>query len=64
MEKLHYPNTKKVDQIKDYHGMMIADPYRWLEDTDSTDTALWIKAQNELTQSFLSDIPAKAHILP
>lgn len=62
MEKLHYPYTKKVDQIDDYHGTLVSDPYRWLEDTDSTDTAEWIKAQNELTQSFLSDISAKDHI--
>jgi prolyl oligopeptidase len=59
MDKLHYPKTKKVNQIDDYHGIMIADPYRWLEDTNSSETASWINSQNELTQSFLSDIPEK-----
>lgn len=62
MEELHYPITKKVDQIDDYHGTLVADPYRWLEDTDSIDTASWISAQNELTKSFLSDISVKDHI--
>jgi len=62
MEKLHYPNTKNINQIEDYHGTLVSDPYRWLEDTDSTDTAEWIKAQNKLTQSFISDLPTKDHI--
>ncbi len=62
MAKLQYPSTKMIDQIDDYHGILVADPYRWLEDSDSPDTKSWIKAQNELTQSFLSDIPAKKRI--
>jgi len=36
-KKLVYPESKKVDQIDDYHGK-VADPYRWLEDLDSADT--------------------------
>ncbi len=62
MPKLSYPVTRTVPQVDDYHGVLVADPYRWLEDTDSPETLAWIKAQNELTFSFLEQIPARAHI--
>jgi len=62
MAKIHYPNTNKVDQIDDYHGTLISDPYRWLEDVDSPDTNEWVRQQNELTFSFLDKIPARAGI--
>ncbi len=41
-ETLHYPPTKMVHQVDDYHGTSIADPYCWLEDTDSPETNEWI----------------------
>ncbi len=59
---LTYPNTRTVEQIDDYHGTLIADPYRWLEDTDSPETLEWIKQQNELTFSFLEKIPGREAI--
>jgi prolyl oligopeptidase len=55
MEILHYPETPTVEQIDDYHGTLVSDPYRWLEDTNSAETKAWIKAQNQLTQSYLED---------
>jgi prolyl oligopeptidase len=57
-----YPTAKKVDQIDDYHGVKIADPYRWLEDPDSADSRAWIEAQNKLTFGFLNEIPERAKI--
>ena len=60
--KLTYPQTKKVDQIDDYHGTKVADPYRWLEDLDSADTAAWVAAQNEVTFGYLATIPARDRI--
>jgi prolyl oligopeptidase len=60
--KPDYPLTKSVDQFDDYHGVRVADPYRWLEDDRSTETAAWIKAQNELTYSYLDQIPFKDKI--
>lgn len=59
MEKLTYPHSKKTDQIDDYHGTQVADPYRWLEDVDSPETLDWVRRQNELTFSFLERIPAR-----
>ena len=55
--KLDYPKAKTVDQVDDYHGTKVADPYRWLEDTDSADTLAWVQAENKLTFSYLEEIP-------
>jgi prolyl oligopeptidase len=57
-----YPHTPTVDQVDDYHGRQIADPYRWLEDTGSAETAAWIEAQNALTFDFLGRIPVRRAI--
>src|SRR4029453_10887434 len=57
-----YPATKKVDQIDDYHGTRVADPYRWLEDPDSPDTRAWVAAQNQVTFDWLAQIPSRDRI--
>jgi len=57
-----YPMTKTVDQIDDYHGTKVADPYRWLESTDSAETKAWIEAQNVVTRGWIDAIPARAKI--
>jgi prolyl oligopeptidase len=57
--RLQYPATRVVDQVDDHHGTKVADPYRWLEDLDSGDTREWIERQNELTFSYLAQIPGR-----
>jgi prolyl oligopeptidase len=52
-----YPETRRVDTVDEYFGVKIADPYRWLENDTSAETAAWVKAQNEFTQKYLSRIP-------
>jgi prolyl oligopeptidase len=60
--KIDYPASKKVDQVDDYHGTKVADPYRWLEDADSADTKAWVEAQNKLAFAYLNEIPAREQI--
>ncbi|MFJ1434534.1 prolyl oligopeptidase family protein [Capnocytophaga canimorsus] len=54
---LTYPQTKKVEASDVYFEQTINDPYRWLEDDRSAETAEWVKAQNEVTFGYLSQIP-------
>src|SRR5579864_5678291 len=61
MKKL-YPAAKKVDVVDDYHGVKIADPYRWLEDTNSPETAAWVEAENKVTAAYFAQIPEREKI--
>ena len=62
VSRLQYPATKKVDQADEYHGVRVADPYRWLEDESSAETKAWVAAQNNLTNEYLSRIPFREAI--
>ena len=53
---LTYPETKKVDTTDVYFGTEVSDPYRWLEDDLSEETADWVSAQNEVTFAYLNQI--------
>ena len=59
-QRLAYPTSKTVNQVDDYHGERVADPYRWLEDVDAADTREWVEAQNRVTFGFLERIPERA----
>ena len=59
---LVYPKAKTVDQVDDYHGTKVSDPYRWLENTDAADTHDWVEAENKLTFSYLDQIPYRGAI--
>ena len=52
-----YPQTKKGETVDVYFDTKVADPYRWLEDDKSEETASWVKAQNVVTYDYLSKIP-------
>ena len=52
-----YPKTKQVDTVTNYFGTKVKDPYRWLENDRSDETAAWVKAQNKLTFDYLNKIP-------
>ena len=60
--QLPYPATHKGDVVDTYHGVKIADPYRWLEDDNAADTKAWVAAQNKVTFDYLEKIPQRAKI--
>nr|WP_199156963.1 prolyl oligopeptidase family serine peptidase [Pedobacter sp. ASV2] len=57
-----YPETKKDATTDNYFGTTIADPYRWLENDTSAETAKWVAAENKVTQNYLAQIPYRADI--
>ena len=61
-QQLQYPATKKVDQVDVYHGTKVPDPYRWLEDDMSPQTAAWVEAENKVTFPYLEAIPYRAQL--
>ena len=52
-----YPVARMDSTVDDYFGTQVADPYRWMEDDNSDETAAWVKAENAVTQDYLSQIP-------
>lgn len=61
-EKIAYPQTAKTDTVDVYFGLEVADPYRWLEDDNSAETAEWVSAQNIVTNNYLQKIPYRDSI--
>ena len=59
---LSYPDSARVDHVDAYHGVEVADPYRWLEALDSDQTRAWIEAQNQVTFGYLEQVGARKAI--
>ena len=57
-----YPPTEQTSQVDTYFGTEVPDPYRWLEDDRSVETAAWVEAQNEVTEAYLNQIPFREAI--
>ena len=60
--ELKYPTTKKVDTVTNYFGTDVKDPYRWLEDDMSDETASWVGEQNKVTFDYLANIPYREEL--
>lgn len=60
--KIEYPATKQISYADTIFGTVVPDPYRWLEDDMSEETAAWVKEQNALTFGYLEKIPYRAQI--
>ena len=60
--RLEYPPTRATDHVDVYHGTRVADPYRWLEDDMSAETAKWVQAQNAVTFGYLEQIPFRQQL--
>mgnify|MGYP001341165280 FL=1 len=63
MSAFQYPNTRRDDTEDIYHGTKVTDPYRWLEDTESEETANWVEAQNKVTFDYLRNISTRQPIV-
>lgn len=57
-----YPVAKKVDTVDTYFGIRVADPYRWMENDTTQETADWVKAENDVTFGFLNNIPYREKV--
>jgi prolyl oligopeptidase len=57
-----YPVARRSDHVDAYHGTLVGDPYRWLEELDSAETRAWVEAENEATLEHLERIPGRAAI--
>ncbi len=56
---ISYPTAHTVDQVDDYFGTRVSDPYRWMEDVDSPEVTDWIERENRLTRSILDNVPGR-----
>ncbi len=59
---VNYPVTKKVEQVDEYFGVKVPDPYRWLEDDNVADVKEWVKSQNATTFGYLAKIPFREKV--
>lgn len=62
MNTVKYPETRKDNTVDTYFGTNVPDPYRWLEDDRSAETAAWVKAENEVTNNYIAQIPFREAI--
>ena len=56
---MDYPAARRLDLVEVVHGTEVADPYRWLEDAGSPETAAWSAAQDELARGLLDELPGR-----
>ena len=61
-QKITYPKTPKDGTVDDYFGVKVADPYRWLENDTSAETAAWVEAENKVTSAYLNKIPQRVKL--
>ena len=60
---LQYPKAEKDGTVDEYFGEKVADPYRWLENDTSAQTAAWVEAENQVTNAYLQKIPFREKLL-
>ena len=58
-----YPAAHRGTQVDEYHGVKVADPYRWMEDIDSAETRAWVTAESALSRRYLDAIPGRAELV-
>jgi prolyl oligopeptidase len=61
-ESIEYPSAARGSTVDEYHGIRVSDPYRWLEDLESSQTRQWLRAEKALTTTYLSRLRGSATI--
>jgi len=56
---MEYPKARVSDQVDDYFGTKVRDPYRWMENVDSPEVKTWVDAENTLTRGYLDGVPGR-----
>ena len=59
---VEYPSTTRSEQMDEYFGVQVADPYRWMEALDAQETSAWVEAQNELSVPYLEALPLRERL--
>ena len=59
---ISYPEATRGDVVENYHGVAVADPYRWLEELDSAETRAWVEAENAISIPYLEAIPVREEL--
>ena len=62
-QHLQYPKAQKDGTVDTYFGTRVSDPYRWLENDTSAQTAAWVEAENKVTNAYLQEIPFRGKLL-
>ena len=62
-QPIQYPETRTDGTVDEYFGVKVEDPYRWLEDDASEETAAWVEAQNKVTDAYFEKIPFRGKLL-
>ena len=61
-QELKYPQARKDGTVDEYFGQKVEDPYRWMEDDRSAETAAWVEAENRVTEAYLRQLPQRAKL--
>ena len=62
-QPINYPVTARDNTVDEYFGTKVPDPYRWLENDTSAQTARWVEAENAVTNEYLKRMPQRKHVL-
>ena len=60
---LSYPETKRENVVDTIHGVVVSDPYRWLENDRAPEVEEWVAKQGKLADTYLNGLPQRTSVL-